>query len=331
MMEKMKMRPRRNRSSNVLRNMLAETSLSASDLIMPLFLQEGSNVKTPILSMPGHFRYSLDQLLKKIDLLLALGVESIALFPCVDSRYKDSTASFSYDENCFYLKGITEIKKRFPRLVVISDVAMDPYSSDGHDGLVASDGTILNDESLTILSKMALAQAQAGVDMIGPSDMMDGRVGRLRDELDSAGHQQVGIISYTAKYASHFYGPFREALDSAPKSGDKKSYQMDYRNVVEALREAHLDVSEGADILMVKPGLAYLDIICRLKENVHLPIAAYNVSGEFAMVKAADQQGWIDGTQVMMESLYAFKRAGASVILSYFAEEAAEFLKCSSF
>jgi porphobilinogen synthase len=284
---------------------------------------EGKNVSTEIKSMPGIYRYSTDLLLKEIESCVQLGIQSFALFPQIAESKKDSAATESYKKGSLYLESIYEVTKRFPEISLLTDVAMDPYSSDGHDGIVQG-GQILNDETLPVLAKMAIAQAQAGSKLIGPSDMMDGRIGYLRESLDDAGFSNVGIMAYTAKYASAFYGPFRDALESAPKFGDKKTYQMNPANRREALIELELDESEGADFLMVKPALAYLDIISLLRENSNLPIAAYNVSGEYAMVKAAAQQGWIDGEKAMLECLLSIKRAGAQVILTYFAKEFAQ-------
>jgi porphobilinogen synthase len=316
-------RPRRNRKSEAVRAMIEETKVMTDDLIFPLFLLEGSNKKVEVASMPGIFRLSSDLMLKEIEACLKLGVRAFDVFPAVDDHHKDAIASKSYDQNFFYLRALREIKKQFPEACIMTDVAMDPYSSDGHDGLVR-DGKILNDETLEILGKMAVAQAETGIDIIGPSDMMDGRVGYLRNALDKNGFTEVSIMSYTAKYASGFYNPFRDALDSAPKFGDKKTYQMNPANRSEALIEAELDTQEGADFLMVKPALAYLDVIKLLKDNSSLPIAAYNVSGEYAMIKAAAQKGWLDGDRVMKETLLSIKRAGADVILTYFAKEFAE-------
>jgi len=313
-------RPRRNRKTEAIRAMVEETRVTVNDLIFPLFLIEGSNKKTEVASMPGIFRLSVDLMLKEIEECLKLGIRAFDVFPAVEDSYKDKTATRSYDSSFFYLKALREIKAKFPEACIITDVAMDPYSSDGHDGLV-KDGKILNDETLEILGKMALAQAETGIDMVGPSDMMDGRVRYLRDVLDKNGFSEVSIMSYTAKYASGFYNPFRDALDSAPKFGDKKTYQMNPANRSEALIEAQLDTEEGADFLMVKPALAYLDVIRLLKDNSVLPIAAYNVSGEYAMVKAAAQKGWLDGDRIMKETLLSIKRAGADVILTYFAKE----------
>ncbi|MHA8053945.1 porphobilinogen synthase [Aquirufa sp. OSTEICH-129A] len=316
-------RPRRNRQSAVIRSMVEENRLSVKDMMFPLFVMEGQNTQTEISSMPGIYRFTLDLLLAEIESCVKLGIHSFALFPQIPESKKDSMARESYKKGNIYTESIYEISQRFPEISLLTDVAMDPYSSDGHDGIV-QEGQILNDETLPVLAKMAIAQAQAGSKLIGPSDMMDGRVGYLRQALDEAGYSQVGIMAYTAKYASAFYGPFRDALESAPKFGDKKTYQMNPANRREALIEAELDEMEGADFLMVKPALAYLDIIALLKENSHLPIAAYNVSGEYAMVKAAAQNGWIDGEKAMLESLLSIKRAGAQVILTYFAKEFAQ-------
>jgi porphobilinogen synthase len=300
--------------------MVAETTVTTNDLIFPLFLIDGKSQKIEVSSMPGIFRLSADLMLKEIEECLKLGINAFDVFPAVEEHHKDRTATKSYDPGFFYLKTLKEIKKQFPEACIMTDVAMDPYSSDGHDGLVM-DGKILNDETLEILGRMALAQAETGIDIIGPSDMMDGRVGFLRNVLDKNGFTEVSIMSYTAKYTSGFYNPFREALDSAPKFGDKKTYQMNPANRREALLEAQLDTQEGADFLMVKPALAYLDVIRLLKDNCTLPIAAYNVSGEYSMVKAADEKGWLDGNRVMHEILLSIKRAGADVILTYFAKD----------
>ena len=316
-------RPRRNRKSPAIRSMIRETTMRVDNLIYPLFIVDGKGVKQKVSSMPGNFRWSLDTLLPEIEECMKLGISSFVLFPAIEEALKDSNATYSYDETNFYLKAIREIKKQFPEACLMSDVAMDPYSSDGHDGFV-HDGKILNDETLPILAKMAIAQAEAGIDIIGPSDMMDGRIGYLREELDDAGFDQTSIMSYSAKYASAFYGPFRDALDSAPKNGDKKTYQMDPANKYEALIEAELDVAQGADFLMVKPALCYLDVIHILKEKFDVPISAYNVSGECAMLHAAAQNGWIDYDLAMQEMLLSIKRAGADVILTYFAKDYAK-------
>jgi len=316
-------RPRRNRKSEVIRELVVETRLSKSDLIYPLFMVDGSNIKQEVASMPGTFRFSVDKLMDEIDECTRLGIKTFCLFPAFEEKYKDKYATISSDPTNFYLKAISRIKKDIPEACVMTDVAMDPYSSDGHDGIVEN-GEILNDETLEILGKMSLAQAKAGADILGPSDMMDGRVEYIRDILDDEGFNKVSIMSYTAKYASAFYGPFRDALDSAPKSGDKKTYQMNPANVKEALLVAELDELEGADMLMVKPALSYLDIIKELSEVSNLPIAAYNVSGEYAMIKAADQNGWLDGEKTMLEVLLSIRRAGAKIILTYFAKEYAK-------
>jgi porphobilinogen synthase len=316
-------RPRRNRKSAAIRSMVEETRVTTDDLIFPMFLLEGTGKKVDLKAMPGISRFSIDLMLKEVEVCLRLGIRAFTIFPVVEEVHKDKTASKSYSKNFFYLKGLAELKKNFPEACVITDVAMDPYSTDGHDGLV-KDGKILNDETLEILGKMALAQAETGADMIGPSDMMDGRVAYIRQVLDVNGFKDTSIMSYTVKYASSLYNPFREALDSAPKAGDKKTYQMNPANRIEALREAQLDVDEGADFLMVKPALPYLDVIRLLKDNFPLPIAAYNVSGEYAMIKAAAEKGWLDGTKVMEEVLLSIRRAGADVILTYFAKEFAE-------
>ncbi len=313
-------RPRRNRKSAAIRQLVQENQVTVNDLIFPLFLIEGKNKKSEVASMPGIFRLSTDLMLKEIEECLKLGISTFDIFPSLSDKLKDKRATESLNKKGLYLSALREIKKRFPEAVIMTDVAMDPYSSDGHDGLVKN-GQILNDETLEILAKMAVAQAEAGADIIGPSDMMDGRVGYIREALDEKGFTDVSIMSYTAKYASAFYGPFRDALDSAPKFGDKKTYQMNPGNSKEALLEADLDVNEGADFLMVKPALSYLDVIKLLNDNFTLPIAAYNVSGEYAMVKAAAAKGWIDGDRVRDEILLSMKRAGASIILTYFAKE----------
>lgn len=319
-------RPRRNRQSAVIRDMVQETRLSVTDFILPVFITEGQNIRSEVSSMPGIYRYSLDLLLNEIGECVDLGVKTFDLFPNIAESKKDKYAIESYNPDGLYMQAIRAIKDRFPDVMIMTDVAMDPYSSDGHDGIVEN-GKIVNDPTLEVLGKMALAQAQAGANIVGPSDMMDGRVGYLRQVLDEGGFHEVAIMSYAAKYASAFYGPFRDALESAPKFGDKKTYQMNPANSREALIEAQLDYDEGADFLMVKPALAYLDIIKLLNDNFHLPIAAYNVSGEYAMIKAAAQNGWLDGERAMMESLMAIKRAGANVILTYFAKEAARLLQ----
>lgn len=319
-------RPRRNRASAAIRGMVCETRLSLDNLIFPLFLVDGHNQRQPIASLPGIARLSEDQALREVEACMNLGLRSYVLFPAVDDKLKDREATYSWSDQNFYLRIIRSLKKEFPEACLISDVAMDPYSSDGHDGLVEN-GQILNDATLPILARMSVAQAEAGIDLLGPSDMMDGRIGHLREALDDHGFTNVGIMSYCAKYASAMYGPFRDALSSAPKFGDKKTYQMDPANRREALREAALDEAEGADFLMVKPALMYLDVIAELRTASALPIAAYNVSGEYAMVKAAAANGWIDHDRAMTEMLLSIRRAGADAILTYFAKEYAQLIK----
>lgn len=315
-------RPRRNRKSAVIRDMVQEHHLRAANLIFPLFIIDGEQQKVEVDSMPGIYRYSIDNLLKEVESCLKLGLKSFDLFPAVEESLKDKYATESYKKDTLYLRAIHAVKKYFPEACVVTDVAMDPYSSDGHDGIVEN-GEILNDETLDILGKMALAHAENGADIIAPSDMMDGRIGYLRDLLDTNGFTSVSLMSYTAKYASAYYGPFRDALGSAPKKGDKKTYQMNPANSKEALIEAQLDTQEGADFLMVKPGLPYLDVVKLLRDNFDLPIAAYNVSGEYAMLKAAISKGWLD-EQVIPETLLSFIRAGATSVLTYHAKEAIE-------
>jgi porphobilinogen synthase len=316
-------RPRRNRQSAAVRDLVRETHLTPGHLIMPLFVMDGHGIKEEIASMPGVFRMTEDHVLEEVAACIAVGVRSFVLFPAVEEALKTPNGAYGVDPANFYFRIAKAIKVAFPESMLMSDVALDPYSSDGHDGLVV-DGKILNDETLPLLEAQAVAQAAAGFDFIGPSDMMDGRVGAIREALDDAGHTGTGILAYSAKYASAFYGPFRDALESAPKSGDKQTYQMDPANRVEALREAELDAAEGADMIMVKPALCYLDVIYELSVNLDLPIAAYNVSGEYAMLKAAAANGWIDYDRAMPEMLTSMHRAGASIILTYFAREYAE-------
>ena len=319
-------RPRRNRRHEVIRAMVRETSISPDNFIAPLFVIEGKNQVVPVKSMPGQNRLSIDELVKEAKELYSLGIRCVDLFPAINEKLKTPDAREAYNKNGINAQAIRAVKDAVPDMMVMADIALDPYSSDGHDGLVdPKTGEILNDETLEVLAKQAICSAEAGADIIGPSDMMDGRVAYLRRAMDESNFKNVLIMSYTAKYASAFYGPFRDALDSAPKKGDKKSYQMDPANSTEALREAQLDEAEGADILMVKPGLPYLDIIYRLKEVSTLPIAAYNVSGEYAMIKAAIQNGWLD-ERAILETLLSFRRAGADIILTYFAKEAARML-----
>ncbi|WKN40870.1 porphobilinogen synthase [Tunicatimonas pelagia] len=319
-------RPRRNRKSLVIRNLVEETQLSVQHLIFPIFIIEGDNQRKEVASMSGIYRYSIDLLLEEVAACQELGIRTFAPFPALTDDKKDPLAQEGHNPDGLFPTAIRRIKEVFPDVCLMTDIAMDPYSSDGHDGLVR-DGEILNDETLEILGKMALAQAEAGTDMLGPSDMMDGRIGYLRKLLDEHGFTNVSIMAYTAKYASAFYGPFRDALDSAPKSGDKKTYQMNPANAREALMEAQLDYEEGADMLMVKPALPYLDIVQSLKAQFPIPIAAYQVSGEYAMIKAAAANGWLDGKKTMEESLLSIRRAGADIILTYFAKEYAQWLK----
>jgi porphobilinogen synthase len=313
-------RPRRNRKSEVIRQMVQETHVSAANLIFPLFIVEGEKQKVEVASMPGIYRLSIDNLLREVEECVKLGLNSFDLFPNIDEAFKDKYATESHREESLYLRAINAVKKDFPDVCVVTDVAMDPYSSDGHDGIVEN-GEILNDETLEVLGKMALAHARAGADIIAPSDMMDGRVGYIRKVLDDHNFTHVSIMSYSAKYASAFYGPFRDALNSAPKLGDKKTYQMNPANQREALIESRLDEQEGADFLMVKPALSYLDVIKLIKDNTELPVAAYNVSGEYAMVKAAAQRGWLDERRTTVEVLTSIRRAGATAILTYHAKE----------
>jgi len=322
----MKQRPRRNRSTAAIRALARESHLSVDNLILPVFVQEGEGDATPIASMPGHSRLSVDLMVKHCETIAEAGVPGIALFPALPDGQKDSHGTSSTDPDNVNLRAVREIKAAVPELMVITDVALDPYSSDGHDGVVVN-GQIVNDESVEILAAMAVAQAEAGADVVAPSDMMDGRIGAIRAALDAGGHQNVLINSYCAKYASAFYGPFREALDSEPRGGDKKTYQMDPANRREALRELRLDELEGADWVMVKPGLPYLDVIRDFRENTTLPVSTYQVSGEFAMLKAAAANGWIDYDACLLESLTAFRRAGADLIFTYAALEAAELLR----
>jgi len=320
------MRPRRLRRTETLRRMVREHHLQVEDLIYPLFVMEGEGKVEEVPSMPGCYRYTLDLLLAEVREAYQLGIGAIALFPLIPHHQKDNAGTESYNPNGLIPRTVSAIKQAVPDILAIADVALDPYSSEGHDGIV-QDGQILNDETVAVLVKQALVQAEAGADFVAPSDMMDGRVGAIRQGLDAQGWINVGILAYSAKYASAYYGPFRDALDSAPKFGDKKTYQMDAANAKEAIKEVDLDIAEGADIVMVKPALAYLDIICRIKQHTNLPVAAYNVSGEYAMIKAAAERGWIDEKKVILETLTSMKRAGADLILTYFAKEVALMLK----
>jgi len=324
-------RPRRNRKSRTIREMISETKVGVNNLIYPIFLVNGNKTKDEINSLPGNYRWSLDLLLGEIEDCINLGLGSFILFPKIDEAKKDKIASYSYASDNYYLNVCKELKNRFPEITLISDVAMDPYNSDGHDGIVKG-GRIINDETLEVLNMMSIAQADAGFDILGPSDMMDGRVGSIRNALDNQGFTNTSIMSYTAKYASAFYGPFRDALESAPVDSadipkDKKTYQMDPANKREALIEAELDELEGADFLMVKPALNYLDVIHLLREQSNLPIAAYHVSGECAMLIAACQKGWLNYEKAMPETLLSIRRAGTDAIITYFAKDFAQLLK----
>ena len=326
-------RPRRLRRTPALRSMVRENVLQPSDFIYPLFVHEGADVQ-PIGAMPGAFRWSLDQLSAEVKRAWDLGIRCVVLFPKVSETLKTENGAECFNPDGLIPRAIRQLKRDLPEMAIMTDVALDPYSCDGHDGIVSQDGVVLNDETIELLCRQAVMQAEAGADLIGPSDMMDGRVGAIREALDDAGYEHVGIISYTAKYSSAYYGPFREALDSAPREAgskpiptNKDTYQMDPANAREAITEAQLDEQEGADIMMVKPGLAYLDISHRLREESELPIAAYNVSGEYSMVKAAAERGWIDERAVVLETLLSFKRAGADLILTYHACDAAGWLQ----
>ncbi len=320
-------RPRRLRRNPSIRSMVQETKLSVDDFIYPLFVMEGKNQQEEITSMPGCYRRTLDLLLTEIAECYALGIKAIALFPVVPEEKKDDQGTESYNPQGLAQRAVAAIKKATPEVMIITDVALDPFTTHGHDGVMNAAGVILNDETVEILAKMAVSQAAVGSDMVAPSDMMDGRVGAIRQALDANGYEHVGILAYSAKYASAYYGPFREALGSAPKSGDKKTYQMDPANSREALREIELDIAEGADMVMVKPALAYLDIIHLVKANCNVPVAAYNVSGEYSMIRAAGKMGWIDEQKIILETLLSMKRAGADLILTYFAKEVAIMLK----
>ena len=318
-------RNRRLRQSPAIRQLVSESQLTVNDMMLPLFVTEGTQVKEPISAMPGCYRLSLDLLQEEVKSVSDMGIKAVLLFVMVDDALKDNKGTEALNPEGLMQRAVRTVKTTTPEMVVMTDVALDPYSSYGHDGIVEK-GKILNDPTVEVLAQMALSHAQAGADFIAPSDMMDGRIQKIRTVLESAGLTDTGIMSYSAKYASAFYGPFREVLDSAPGFGDKKTYQMDPANRLEALTETFRDIEEGADMVMVKPGLAYLDIIRDIRENVEVPIAAYQVSGEYAMLKAAADKGWLDHDAVMMEQLLAFKRAGANLIATYHAKEAAQLL-----
>jgi len=305
--------------------MVAETKLSPHDFIVPLFIDEGKDIKIEIPSMPGYFRNSLDITVKEVKELWKMGLQSVLIFVKSADELKDNTGKEAWNKNGLMQKSIKAIKDAVPELVVMTDVALDPYSSFGHDGIV-KDGEIVNDETVEALVKMSLSHAEAGADFVAPSDMMDGRIGAIRKALEENNYSKTGIMAYSAKYASCFYGPFRDALDSAPGFGDKKTYQMDYSNRREAIRETLMDVEEGADIVMVKPALAYLDVIREVKDAVQIPVSAYNISGEYAMIKAAAKMGWLNEEKAILETLTAIKRAGADLIATYFAKDAVALL-----
>lgn len=313
-------RPRILRRSTVIRDMIAETSLRPEDFIVPLFIEDGNNIKTPIASMPGYFRNSLDYTLTEVKELWKMGLRCVLLFVKVKDEDKDNSGQAAWEPAGLMQRSIKEIKNILPEMVVMTDVALDPYSIYGHDGIVQGN-EILNDETVYALVQMSLSHAAAGADFVAPSDMMDGRVGAIREALEENGYIQTGIMSYSAKYASCFYGPFRDALESAPGFGDKKTYQMNPANRIEAMREVMLDINEGAEIVMVKPAMAYLDIIREIKNKVQIPVSAYQVSGEYAMIKAAAEKGWLDESQAIIESLTSIKRAGADLIATYFAKD----------
>ncbi|MGZ3848050.1 MAG: porphobilinogen synthase [Flavisolibacter sp.] len=314
------------RTTPAIRSMVAETVLRPSDFIVPLFIDEGKQVETEIASMPNYYRRSIDLTVREVKELWSLGIQSVLLFIKCPDELKDNTGKEAWNPDGLMQRSIRAIKEAVPDMYVMTDVALDPYSSYGHDGIVEN-GEIVNDPTVEALVKMSISHARAGVDMVAPSDMMDGRIGAIRKGLEENHFTRVGIMAYSAKYASCFYGPFRDALDSAPGFGDKKTYQMDYANRIEAVREAQLDVEEGADIVMVKPGLPYLDIVREVKNSVNVPVSVYNISGEYAMIKAAAQKGWINEEKAILETLTAFKRAGADLIATYFAKDAARILQ----
>ena len=309
------------RANPSIRSLIAETQLTPNDFIAPLFIDEGENVQTEIASMPNYYRRSLDLTIKEVKELWSMGIKSVLIFIKCKDELKDNTGKEAWNKNGLMQRSIKAIKDAVPEMYVMTDVALDPFSSYGHDGIV-KDGEIINDETVEALVKMSVSHAEAGVNMVAPSDMMDGRIGAIREGLEQNGFTKVGIMAYSAKYASCFYGPFREALDSAPGFGDKKTYQMDYANRLEAIKEVMMDVEEGADIVMVKPALSYLDVIREVKNNVDVPVSCYNISGEYAMIKAAAKMGWINEEKAIIETLTSMKRAGADLIATYFAKDA---------
>jgi len=313
------------RQTPAIRSLVAETILRPSDFIAPLFIDEGQNIETEIASMQGYYRRSLDLTIKEVKELWLMGIKCVLIFIKCKDEWKDNTGKEAWNKNGLMQRSIKAIKDAVPEMVVMTDVALDPYSSYGHDGIV-KDGEIVNDETVEALVKMSISHAQAGADFVAPSDMMDGRIGAIRNGLEENGFTKTGIMSYSAKYASCFYGPFRDALDSAPGFGDKKTYQMDYANRTEAIKETVMDIEEGADIVMVKPAMAYLDIIREIKNVVEVPVSAYHVSGEYAMIKAAAKMGWLDENKAIIESLTSIKRAGADLIATYFAKDAVKLI-----
>ena len=318
-------RPRILRSSPAIRSMVSETILTPNDFIVPLFIDEGENVQTEISSMPNYYRRSLDLTVREVKELWSMGIKSVLLFIKCKDELKDNTGKEAWNKNGLMQRSIKAIKDAVSEMYVMTDVALDPYSSFGHDGIVEN-GEIVNDPTVEALTKMSISHAEAGADMVAPSDMMDGRIGAIREGLEKNGFTKTGIMAYSAKYASCFYGPFRDALDSAPGFGDKKTYQMDYANRIEAVKEALMDVEEGADIVMVKPGLPYLDIVREVKNAVEVPVSVYNISGEYAMIKAAAKMGWINEEKAILETLTSIKRAGADLIATYFAKDAAKLI-----
>ena len=310
------------RATPAIRNLVAETTLTANDFIAPLFIDEGTGIETEISSMPNYYRRSVDLTVKEVKELWGLGIKSVLLFIKCSDELKDNTGREAWNVNGLMQRSIKAIKDAVPEMYVMTDVALDPYSSFGHDGIVEN-GEIVNDPTVEALVKMSISHAEAGADMVAPSDMMDGRIGAIREGLENSGFTKTGIMAYSAKYASCFYGPFRDALDSAPGFGDKKTYQMDFANRTEAIKEALMDVEEGADIVMVKPGLPYLDIVREVKNAVEVPVSVYNISGEYAMIKAAAKMGWLDENKAIIETLTSIKRAGADLIATYFAKDAA--------
>ena len=313
------------RANPSIRSLVAETSLKPSDFIAPLFIDEGKNIAFEIPSMSGYYRYSIDNTIKEVKELWSLGIKSVLLFVKAADTAKDNTGKESWNPNGLMQRCIKEIKNAVPEMIIMTDVALDPYSSFGHDGIVEN-GEIVNDATVEALVKMSLSHAAAGADIVAPSDMMDGRIGAIREALEQNNYTKTGILAYSAKYASCFYGPFRDALDSAPGFGDKKTYQMDYANRIEAIKETLMDIEEGADIVMIKPAMAYLDIVREIRNAVDVPVSAYHVSGEYAMIKAAVKMGWLNEEKVVLESLTSIKRAGADLIATYFAKDAARIL-----